>query len=71
MSEQQVEQNPYERVQYLELKVQALLERISTQAATYENQDAERRISITYLEQELKALKDEKEANQADKKSAK
>lgn len=39
-----------------ELKIQALLERISTITSSYENQDAERRIDITILTGEKQDL---------------
>lgn len=49
------------QVQREKLKNQALIERLSAITAQYENQDAERRVDITLLSDEIKRLTQELE----------
>jgi len=55
MTQQTLENTPDRK----DLKVQALLERISQIIAQYENQDAERRIDITMLSEQLQNAQEE------------
>lgn len=48
-----------DNTQKLELKVQALLERVSSLTSNYENQIADLRVEITTLVQELQRLSEE------------
>jgi hypothetical protein len=46
----------------LQLKNQALLEKVSSLTANYENQVADLRVELTLVSEELQALRDEQQA---------
>ena len=55
-----------QRVQMYELKNQALLEKISSLTANYENQIADLRVEVTLLANQLQTLENERLANEAE-----